>query len=55
VKVNKLRAFYAYLEPPGWIALGQRLMDELEIPESARKLFWWKNAANWLALSLEEN
>lgn len=37
-------------EPPGWIELSKRLMDELQIPEETRELFWWKNAAKWLGL-----
>ncbi|KKK96870.1 hypothetical protein LCGC14_2658430, partial [marine sediment metagenome] len=39
--------------PPKWIALNQRLMDELEIPEDLREGFWWRNAAKWLDMENE--
>jgi len=37
-------------EPPIWIELSQRLMDELELPEDLQDRFWWKNAAELLRL-----
>ncbi len=38
-------------EPPVWIELSQRLMDELELPEDLQERFWWKNAAEHLGLA----
>ncbi len=38
-------------DPPKWIALNQRLMDELELPEDLREDFWWRNAAKWLDIA----
>ena len=40
-------------EPPVWIDLNLKLMDELQIPEDLRELFWWKNAAKWLGMEEE--
>ena len=40
-------------EPPKWIALNQRLMDELQLPDDLRQDFWWRTAAKWLALDDE--
>lgn len=39
--------------PPRWIALSQRLMDELQLPEALQEQFWWRNAATWLGLAPE--
>jgi hypothetical protein len=38
-------------EPPRWIALSQRLMDELQLPQDLQERFWWKNAAEALRLT----
>lgn len=38
-------------EPPVWIALSQRLMDELQLPEELQERFWWRNAAELLGLT----
>jgi len=38
-------------EPPVWIALNERLMGELELPEDLREDFWWRNAARWLGMA----
>lgn len=38
-------------EPPRWIAMGKRIMGELELPEELQERFWWKNAAEWLGLT----
>ena len=35
-------------DPPRWIELNERLLDELQIPEDLRERFWWQNAAAWL-------
>ena len=37
-------------EPPRWIELSQRLMDELALPADLQEQFWWKNGARWLGL-----
>lgn len=37
-------------EPPRWIALSQRLMDELQLPADLQERFWWRNAAEALGL-----
>jgi len=37
-------------EPPRWIDLSQRLMDELELPQELQERFWWRNAAEVLRL-----
>ena len=37
-------------EPPIWIDLSQRVMDELELPQDLQERFWWKNAAEYLRL-----
>jgi len=37
-------------EPPIWIDLSQRVMDELELPQDLQERFWWKNAAEYLGL-----
>ena len=37
-------------DPPRWIELSQRLMDELELPVDLRERFWWRNAARWLGI-----
>ena len=37
-------------EPPRWIALSQRLMDELQLPPDLQERFWWRNAAKVLGL-----
>ena len=33
-------------EPPRWVPVAQRLLDELQIPAETRELYWWKNAAS---------
>ena len=38
-------------EPPRWIALSQRLMDELELPAALQERFLWRNAADLLGLA----
>jgi len=38
-------------EPPRWIALSQRLMNELQLPEELQERFWWRNAAEALGLT----
>jgi len=40
-------------EPPKWIALNERLMDELALPDDLREAFWWRSAAKWLDLEDE--
>lgn len=40
-------------EPPVWIALNERVMGELELPEDLREDFWWRNAARWLGIDEE--
>jgi predicted TIM-barrel fold metal-dependent hydrolase len=40
-------------EPPRWIALSQRLMDELQLPADLQEAFWWRNGARWLGLESE--
>ena len=37
-------------DPPRWIELGRRLMDELELPAELQERFWWRNAARWLGI-----
>lgn len=37
-------------EPPRWIELSQRLMDELELPPDLQERFWWRNGARWLGI-----
>ena len=37
-------------EPPRWIELSRRVMDELELPEEVQEGFWWKHAAELLGL-----
>jgi predicted TIM-barrel fold metal-dependent hydrolase len=37
-------------EPPRWIELSQRLMDELALPAELQERFWWKNGATWLGI-----
>jgi len=37
-------------EPPRWLALSQRLMDELQLPADLQERFWWRNAADVLGL-----
>ncbi|MCF6177511.1 MAG: amidohydrolase family protein [Victivallaceae bacterium] len=37
-------------EPPVWIELSQRLMDELELPPELQERYWWENAATILDL-----
>ena len=37
-------------EPPRWIELSQRLMDELELPPDLKERFWWRNGAQWLGI-----
>lgn len=39
-------------EPPVWIDLNERVMDELEIPPELREKFYWKNAAAWLGMRI---
>jgi len=39
-------------EPPIWVGLCQRVMDELQLPEDLRERFWWRNAAEFLQLKL---
>jgi len=41
-------------EPPRWIELSQRLMDELELPDEVQEGFWWRNGARWLGLDESE-
>ena len=40
-------------DPPVWIELSQRLMDELELPVELQECFWWKNAAKWLGIEIQ--
>lgn len=40
-------------EPPRWIELSGRLMEELELPAELRERFWWRNAARWLGIEKE--
>ena len=40
-------------EPPRWIELGRRLMDELELPDEVQEGFWWRNGARWLGIEDE--
>ena len=40
-------------EPPIWIELNQRLMDELELPDDVREDFWWRSAVKWLGMKEE--
>ena len=40
-------------EPPRWIALSQRLMDELELLPELQERFWWRNGARWLGIEDE--
>ena len=37
-------------EPPVWIDLNERLMDELQIPPDLREDFYWRNATKWLGI-----
>jgi predicted TIM-barrel fold metal-dependent hydrolase len=37
-------------EPPRWIELSQRLMDELHLPVEVQEGFWWRNGARWLGI-----
>jgi len=37
-------------EPPKWIGVSSRVMDELELPAELQDEFWWKNGARWLGI-----
>jgi predicted TIM-barrel fold metal-dependent hydrolase len=37
-------------EPPRWIELSRRLMNELELPDEVQEGFWWRNGARWLGI-----
>ncbi|MFH1022382.1 MAG: amidohydrolase family protein [Planctomycetota bacterium] len=39
-------------DPPKWVNLCLRLMDELQIPDDIRERFWWRNAAGVLQIRL---
>lgn len=54
---NLALSYFEYLcfatdnpEPPRWIALSQRLMDELALPPDLQDRFWWQNGARWLGI-----
>ena len=46
----QVAATVAVPEPPRWIALSSRLMDELQLPAEVQEGFWWRNGARWLGI-----